>query len=506
MADKTLEELRIEFSKISRENQAAYDAFNQRGYTSDGRSLKVAYATAVRDKDEKEIAILKPLLEAAQTKYKETQTRKNELNKQIKAAEKVEKQTKTKEKTVAAAADTYKTALDKLATAEIGLSGYKGEENYKTAYTEARNAYQAAVDAGKVPATPLPEAKIIVPVAEKTPDVKVDANGKPIETPLEPTIGEILNTLADPANNTNLVNVQKDLKANFSKFYKGGTGGIADWASTQDAITNILNERSKLPASLKDVDFITFIKDPKNAQLIVTSGTGTGNVPTAIISDPTEAAYYVRSTFKSVLQRDPTEDEIAKYSNILNKAQRKNLKKTVNGVTTGGLGSPSEFLTQEIQKLPEFTTKKKDKDALVTQDLQSIAKANGVVLGADQLASYANDIRNGKDVNVIKNDIRNAAGYGMPDSVKKMLANGTDLETIYAPYKTTMASLLEIPSANIDLNDSVLRGAIGPDKEMPLYEFRKALKKDPRWQYTNNARTEVSDKVLRVLQDFGFQA
>ena len=133
-------------------------------------------------------------------------------------------------------------------------------------------------------------------------------------------------------------------------------------------------------------------------------------------------------------------------------------------------------------------------------------KANGVVLSDAQLSSYATDINNGKDINVIKNDIRNAAGYGMPDSVKKMLANGTDLETIYAPYKTTMAALLEIPSANIDLNDSVLRGAIGPDKEMPLYEFRKALKKDPRWQYTNNAKTEVSDKVLRVLQDFGFQA
>jgi hypothetical protein len=92
----------------------------------------------------------------------------------------------------------------------------------------------------------------------------------------------------------------------------------------------------------------------------------------------------------------------------------------------------------------------------------------------------------------------------MPDNIKKMLADGTDLETIYAPYRNTMASLLELDPKSIDINDTTLRTAIG-DKELPIYEFRRILKKDPRWQYTNNARAEVSDKVLRVLQDFGFQ-
>jgi hypothetical protein len=67
-----------------------------------------------------------------------------------------------------------------------------------------------------------------------------------------------------------------------------------------------------------------------------------------------------------------------------------------------------------------------------------------------------------------------------------------------------MASLLELDPESIDINDSTLQTAIG-DKELPIYEFRKILKKDPRWQYTNNAREEVSNKVLRVLRDFGFQ-
>jgi hypothetical protein len=47
--------------------------------------------------------------------------------------------------------------------------------------------------------------------------------------------------------------------------------------------------------------------------------------------------------------------------------------------------------------------------------------------------------------------------------------------------------------------------AIGPDKEMSLYDFQRQLRKDTRWQYTDNAREEVSNAAMKVLQDFGFQ-
>jgi hypothetical protein len=68
-----------------------------------------------------------------------------------------------------------------------------------------------------------------------------------------------------------------------------------------------------------------------------------------------------------------------------------------------------------------------------------------------------------------------------------------------------MASVLEINPESITLNDSVLRSAIGPDKEMSLYDYQKMLKKDDRWQYTDQAKQEVSGTALKVLRDFGFQ-
>jgi hypothetical protein len=43
------------------------------------------------------------------------------------------------------------------------------------------------------------------------------------------------------------------------------------------------------------------------------------------------------------------------------------------------------------------------------------------------------------------------------------------------------------------------------DKELPIYEFQRQLRKDARWQYTNQAKEEVSDVALKVLRDFGFQ-
>jgi hypothetical protein len=69
-----------------------------------------------------------------------------------------------------------------------------------------------------------------------------------------------------------------------------------------------------------------------------------------------------------------------------------------------------------------------------------------------------------------------------------------------------MANILEIGDPDqIDLNDPTLRMAITDKGDMNVYDFKKALKKDNRWQYTENARQEVSDAALSVLRDFGFQ-
>jgi hypothetical protein len=140
--------------------------------------------------------------------------------------------------------------------------------------------------------------------------------------------------------------------------------------------------------------------------------------------------------------------------------------------------------------------------------LQKAAKANGLDLNKAFGAEVQNWIQNieaGESVDTYKQIIRNVAKLGLPEKVGGLLDQGVDLETIYNPYRRQMAALLELDEDAISLDDPLLREAIGPDKEQTLYDYRKTIRKDPRWQYTDNAREEVSDIALGVLRDFGFQ-
>lgn len=139
--------------------------------------------------------------------------------------------------------------------------------------------------------------------------------------------------------------------------------------------------------------------------------------------------------------------------------------------------------------------------------LTKVAAANGVDLqkafGA-QLPDWLNAINKGESIETYKKIIRDVAKIGMPEKITKLMDQGVDLATIYAPYKNIMASTLEINPASIDLNDSTLRSAITADAEMPIYEFERQLRKDNRWEYTNQAKSEVADATKKILQDFGF--
>lgn len=235
------------------------------------------------------------------------------------------------------------------------------------------------------------------------------------------------------------------------------------------------------------------------------SGAGAGPSMSGSISDPTRAAALINSAFKTQLQRDPTAAEVAKYTKVLNNAEKKNPFKTVKGITTGGLDK-EQFLIGEIVKLPEFATKKTDKVAITGQSILGTARANGITLNQSQIDSFSKRVQDGTDIKIIDKEIRSIAALGMPDKVIKLLDQGVDLDTIYSPYRNLMASILELNPDSIDLKDPTLRSAIGADKEMPIYDFEKALRKDYRWQYTDNAKRDVSNVALKVLRDFGFQS
>jgi hypothetical protein len=154
----------------------------------------------------------------------------------------------------------------------------------------------------------------------------------------------------------------------------------------------------------------------------------------------------------------------------------------------------------------------------VQQTLASIAKANGLsiadvlpklggtALGKDAEQNAIQEILSGNlDLNTVLSNARQIAAQGQPEYVRNLLGSGYNLEDIYAPYKRTMASVLELDPEQIDLNDNSLRMAINEKGDMNIYDYKKALRQDSRWQYTGQAKESVSNAALKVLKDFGFQ-
>ena len=177
----------------------------------------------------------------------------------------------------------------------------------------------------------------------------------------------------------------------------------------------------------------------------------------------------------------------------------------INPASDEGLAKINSF----VKYAPDTKTGKYAGTAGTTiADLQATAAANGLDLQknfSDQIPGWLTAIDNGEDPKNIKQQIRDVAKLGQPDSIKKLIDNGTDLKTIYAPYRNTMASVLEIQDPNsIKLDDPSLRMAITPEGELNLYDYQKSLRKDNRWQYTQQAHTEVADTTQKVLRDFGF--
>jgi hypothetical protein len=150
------------------------------------------------------------------------------------------------------------------------------------------------------------------------------------------------------------------------------------------------------------------------------------------------------------------------------------------------------------------------------QGLQKLAKRNGLKLegilppNADGTPARAEDtlkrLALGEiDPTRLAQDVRKLAAVGQPQFVRDLLGQGIDLDEIYSPYRRTMANILELDENQIDLMDPTLRMGINDKGDVNLYDYSKALRQDSRWQYTGNARKEVSDSALTVLRNFGFQ-
>lgn len=92
------------------------------------------------------------------------------------------------------------------------------------------------------------------------------------------------------------------------------------------------------------------------------------------------------------------------------------------------------------------------------------------------------------------------------------IEGGQTVADVAEPYVAQMASLLEMNPSDISIDNKLIQKALkqktpeGKPAAMDLSDFADMVRSDRRWQYTDNAREEVSNKVLRLAQLFGTSA
>jgi hypothetical protein len=521
---KTVKQLEEELIKVSSNTKRAYDvlhgteaSFDPGLYRRLAKAKTALSKSGLRDSSKQDIqetiADLEPRIRAAEAEYKKFQEQKNATNREIKTLKAEEQAKKTTAATVKSATNLYTQALDDLDKADLGLEGYKGDEKYIAAYNKAQQAYETLTKNGVAPKVVLPQPKIEIPVVEKT---ELGPDGKPVK---EPNISEFIATITKPENKQLLIDVQKDLRDNFG--YKGPVDGKPS-SKFMPALQKAYTDRAGLPEAWRGTDFRSFLANPGVEGTAGTGGDGTKYDPYASLSvwDKVKTKSELTTLFNNLgIDRDPTSKEVNDIYAQLDKKQKEQKAtvtkyKVINGVrtaiTTPGFNQ-AEFVTglvkgsQEYKDIVAKKAKQEESKSLVAeQTLKATADKNGITLDPEQMKTFSERIKKGEDATLVANDIRKLAAIGQPDNVKKLIDQGIDLSTIYSPYKSLLAQTLEINPNSISLNDPTLRMAIGPEKEMSLYEYQRALRKDNRWQYTDQARAEASDVAKTVLKDFGF--
>ena len=306
--------------------------------------------------------------------------------------------------------------------------------------------------------------------------------------------------------------------------YDPVTGKVIDSGSTSDGAVAIGNEfgvdMSKAPVVGGGTD-----KAKK-------SGIYTRTYDSSTIPDDTALIDKINKAFKQYYGRDANQSELAIWlpqlknqyklpsgkSKTTTKETYKNGELVNTEYLTADNADPAVWLDTNIKgqlvsgkqaigmgNIPEGPSGK------FFTEFKNFASKNGIMLSDSAATDYANKAVAGLiDADTIYSTLRESAASAFPQLADK-IKSGIDLKTLADPYIQSMSNLLEIPYTAIDLFDPKIRSALsytqadGKVGTKSIYEIEKELRKDVRWQYTNNAKKEVADTTLRVLQDFGFQ-
>jgi hypothetical protein len=221
------------------------------------------------------------------------------------------------------------------------------------------------------------------------------------------------------------------------------------------------------------------------------TSSGTGTSTTANKSQSTSAAKGGGTTIGGPLtQADHNRIMGQVLANALKGMSGEDLMKT-NGSIAQGINDLMNYAADYA--IPNYTT-----DMALSHITDKLASGAGA---APALTTFDAE----------KGIIRSMAKAFYPN-LSKLIDEGVKVSSIGGIYAQTAQKVLEQPSASFDItNDPYISKALmnkdangkSQDGTMSLNDFTVALRGDPRWAKTQNAREEAAGYANSILQSFG---
>jgi transglycosylase-like protein with SLT domain len=134
----------------------------------------------------------------------------------------------------------------------------------------------------------------------------------------------------------------------------------------------------------------------------------------------------------------------------------------------------------------------------------------GVSMPEAQLDQQIQNIVAGKQsVQGVNAQLRTQAASMYP-AYSSQINSGMNVSDIASPYITRAQQLLEMGQGQMNINTPMIKSALqytqdGQPTAMPMYDFEKSVRQDPRWLSTDNAQDAFMSNAHQVLVNFGFE-
>lgn len=236
-----------------------------------------------------------------------------------------------------------------------------------------------------------------------------------------------------------------------------------------------------------------------------------GVTSTATVTDKNRAAQELLDTAKDYLGSGIAlnKADIKAYVNELNALERKRPTVSRTGETIAGGLTADEKEQLALKYIGKYVTAEGIKNvggALGSnyRTINALAGNYGIQLDKAALRTLVLDSVSAKNgLENVQTKINNLAKVKYR-ALTPYLDQGLTVKDIANEYVSRKAQLLELNPNAIRIDaDPDIQGALTGESLVPLYQFEKSLRKNPQWQYTNNAREEASNYALTILQDFG---